>query len=108
MGTIGLSVMPARQRNVFDKTIVTRMRVMFSISFHDIRTKQAVTPTNPVTVQLISPANATTTVTLTETVADTSGIYTGSFLPTVSGEWRATALQGTEVVDKARFYVQAA
>lgn len=104
--THGLKVSAARKRSLYDnRAAVVGMRVMFAIDFYDVVTKQPVSPTNVKVTASIGDTSVD--VSLVEN-SGRVGYYTGSFVPTVPGEWTAIARAGAlpgEVVDDTQFYV---
>jgi len=106
LATRGLRIQAARRKSLYDnRPSVVGMRTMFTLDFYDIVTKEQVTPTS---VNVVATNGATTTtISMVETTGRT-GHFTGSFVPSVSGEWLAVARHGGangEIVDSANFYV---
>jgi len=107
LATRGLRVHSARKRSVIDRhPPMVGARAMFSIDFFDVVSKQAVSPTNVfVEIEHVS-GGGTETIKMIENTGRI-GYYTGSLIPSMSGEWNARAHYGDEgdIIDTTRFYV---
>lgn len=105
----GLKIYSARRKNLYDKRpSLVGLRTMFTIDFYDLDTKEPVSPSK-VRVDLIAPdGTEACTVDLIEN-SGRDGYYTGSFIPEISGEWKAIVRYGTrdDMIDRAKFYVLA-
>jgi len=104
LGSSGLRIHGASRSSVLDRgQPVVGMRVQFSTRFHKLDTKVPATASQ-VKVNLADPKDVRQSVALTED-AEQTGLFTGSFVPTVAGSWRAELVQGAEVMGQSRFHV---